>query len=70
MTTFEKLRLVWQGYNYTTSCLLDYNYFNKYYKTIEINWSKQQALYADPKAIQQINFTGSLNRGRNVNEKH
>ena len=22
--------------------------------------SKQQALYADPKAIQQINFTGNL----------
>ena len=29
---------------------------------IAIDFSKQQALDADPKAIQQINFTGSLDR--------
>ena len=29
---------------------------------IPIDLSKQQALYADPKAIQQINITGNLNR--------
>ena len=29
-----------QGDGYTTSCLLDYNYFNKYYKIIEIEISK------------------------------
>ena len=34
---------------------------------IAIDLSKQQALDADPKAIQQINFTGNLNRGENVN---
>ena len=56
-----------QGDDYTTGCLLDYNYFNNYYKTIAIDLSKQQALDADPKAIQQINFTGNLNRGQNVN---
>ena len=33
-----------QGDDYTTSCLSDYNYFNKYYITIEIDLSKQQAL--------------------------
>ena len=27
---------------------------------IAINLSKQQALYADPKAIQQINLTGNI----------
>ena len=27
---------------------------------IAIDLSKQQALYADPKAIQQINFTANL----------
>ena len=32
-----------------------------------MNFSKQQALDADPKAIQQINFTGNLNRGEDVN---
>ena len=27
---------------------------------IAIDLNKQQALYADPKAIQQVNFTGNL----------
>ena len=43
-----------------TGCLLDYNYYKKYYKMIAIDLSKQQALDADPKAIQQISFTGNL----------
>ena len=36
------------------SCLLDYNYFNNYYKMIVIDLSKRQALDADPKAVQQF----------------
>ena len=36
-----------------TICLLDYNYFNKYCKMIAIDLSKQQALDADAKGIQQ-----------------
>ena len=51
-----------QGDDYTTGCLLDYTYFKKYYKIIAIDLSKQQALGADPKAIQQINFTANLDR--------
>ena len=43
-----------------TGCQLDYNYFEKYYKMIAIDLSKQQGLNTDPKAIQQINFTGNL----------
>ena len=43
-----------------TGCLLDYNYFKKYYKMIAIDLSKQQELDSDPKAIQQTNFTGNL----------
>ena len=46
--------------DYTTGCLSDYNNFNNYYKAIAIDLSKQQAINADPKAIQQINFTGNL----------
>ena len=57
-----------QGDDYTTGCLLHYNYFNKYYKLISIDSSKQQALDADPKAMQQINFTGNLNQGEDVND--
>ena len=51
-----------QGDDYTTGCLLDYPYFKKYHKLIAIDLSKQQKLNADPKAIQQINFTGNLSR--------
>ena len=40
-----------QGDDYTTGCLLDYPYFNKYYKLIAIDISKQQTLDADSKAI-------------------
>ena len=43
-----------QGDDYTTGCLLDCNYFIKNYKMITIHLSKQQALDADPKAIQKL----------------
>ena len=55
-----------QGDDYTTDYLLDYSYFKKYYKVIAIDLSKQQALDADPKAIQQINFTENLDRDGNT----
>ena len=45
-----------QGDNYTTGCLLDYNYFNKHYKAILIDLRKQQALDADPKILLEIKF--------------
>ena len=41
-----------------------YTYFKKYYKLIAIDLIKQKKLDADPKAIQQIHFTGNLTRGR------
>ena len=60
-----------EGDDYTTGYLLDYNYFNEYYEMISIDLSKQQAFDANPKAIQQINFIGNLNRkdnqGWNIN---
>ena len=37
-----------------------YNYFKKHYKLIAMDLSKQQALDADPKPIQSINFTVNL----------
>ena len=62
LITYDNIRkvLTSQGDDYTTGCLLDYDYFNKYHKMIAIDISKQQALDADPKAIQQINFAGNL----------
>ena len=43
-----------------TGYLLDYPYLKKCYKLIATDLSKQQKLDADPKAIEQINFTGHL----------
>ena len=44
--------------DYTTGCLLDFAYFKKNYKIIAADLNKQIALDRDPKAIQQIIFTG------------
>ena len=49
-----------QGDDYATGCILDYAYIKDYYKLIPVDLCKQQALNADPKAVQQINFTANL----------
>ena len=46
------------SFYYTTGCLLDYAYFQENYRVIAVDLSKQKALDADPKAIQQIVFQG------------
>ena len=48
-----------QGDDYTTGCLLDYPYFKDSHRMIAVDLSKQQALDADPRANQQINFTAN-----------
>ena len=65
--TYENVRKIvtGQGDDYTTGCLLDYAYFKDNCKMIAIDLRKQQALDADPRAIQQINFTASLERAEN-----
>ena len=55
-----------QGDDNTTGCLLDYLYFRNTYKMIAVDLSRQQALDADPRAIQQINFTANLDRSGNT----
>ena len=42
--------------DYTTGSLLDYNYFNKHYKLVVVDLSKEKELDANPRAIQQIEF--------------
>ena len=56
LKTYDNIRKITagQGDDYTTGCLLDYNYFNRYYKIIVIDLSKEQALYADPKACNKL----------------
>ena len=68
LKTYENIRKIatGQGDDYTTGCLLDYSYFKENYKMIAIDLSKQQALDADPKAIQQINFTVNFDRAGNT----
>ena len=63
MKTSEKLL---QANGYTAGCLLDYSYFMDTYKMIAVDLSKQQVLDADPRAIEQINFTANLDRAGNT----
>ena len=69
LRAYDNISKIWtgQGDDYTTGCLLDHNYFNNFYKIVAIVLSKQQALDADPKPIQQISFTGNLAREGNAN---
>ena len=66
--TYENIRKIatGKGDDYTTGCLLDYSYFKENYKMIAVDLSKQQALDADPRAIQQINFTANLDKAGNT----
>ena len=47
-----------QGDDYRTGCLLEFAYFEKNYRLIVADLSKEKALDAYPKAVQQIIFTG------------
>ena len=49
-----------QGDDYTTGCLLEYVYFRDDFRIITGDLSKKKALDPDPKAIQQIIFTGQV----------
>ena len=66
--TYENIRKIATGKvdGYTIDCLLDYSYFKENYNLIAIDLSKQQALDADPRSIQQINFTANLDRAGNT----
>ena len=66
--TYDNIRKIvtGQGDDNATGCLLDYSYFANTYKMIAVDLSKQQALDADPRTIQQINFTANLDRAGNT----
>ena len=63
--TYENIRKIAtdQRDDYTTGFLLDYPYFKDSYKMTAVNLSKQQALDANSRANQKINFTANLDRG-------
>ena len=66
--TYENIRKIAtdQRDDYTTGCLLDYSYFADTYKMIAVDLSKQQALDADPRAVQKIHLTANLDRAGNT----
>ena len=66
--TYENTRKIATGQvdDYATGCLLDYPYFANTYKMVAVDLSKQQALDADPRAIQQINLHVNLDRAGNT----
>ena len=55
-----------KGDDYTTGCLLDYQYCKDNYQLIAVDLSKQKELDADPRAILQIEFYGMLNTDSQV----
>ena len=64
--TYENITKIATGKGDTTGYLLDYPYFKGNYQMIAIDLSRQNELDADPRAIQQINFTANLDRARNT----
>ena len=55
LMTYDNIRKIatGQGDDFIIDCLLDYLYFKNYYKMIATDLSKQHALDANPKVIQQ-----------------
>ena len=54
---YEKIMSISKNNDYTTGNLLDYEYFSKHYKLIEIGLSKQIEL-ENPDLRQHFNFIG------------
>ena len=48
--------MIGKGEDNTTGSLFDFNYFDKLYKLVVVDLSKQKELDTDPRAIQQIEF--------------
>ena len=61
-----KKLMIGKGEDDTTGSLLDYNYFQKHYKLIAVDLSKQKELDADPRAIQQIELKYMLGTNSSI----
>ena len=60
----EEIRKLTTGQeeDYTTGCLLDYEYIKNHYRSIAVDLIRQKEFGADPKAIQQVEFIGQLKK--------
>ena len=52
--------MIGKGEDYTTGSLLNFNYFDKHYKLVAVDLSKQKELDVDPRTIQQTEFKYTL----------
>ena len=61
---YEEIRKLTTGLgeDYTTGCLLDYNYIKNHFRLIAVDLSRQKELDADLKVIQQTEFVGQLKK--------
>ena len=68
MRKYDEIRKIAtaKGDDYTTGCLLDYQYLKNHYQLIAVDLSKQRELDADPGSIQQIEFYGMLKTNSQV----
>ena len=58
---YDEIRKIATGQvdDYTTGCLLDYEYFKDHYQLIAVDLSKQKELDADPKAFNKLSLMES-----------
>ena len=65
---YDELRkvILGKGDDYTTGCLLDFDYFKKHYRLVAIDLSKQKEFDVDPRAVEQIEFIRKLQQNATV----
>ena len=56
-----------QGEDYTTGCLLDYDYIKNHYRLVAVDLSRQKELGSNPKAIQKIEYVGQSKNVDGIN---
>ena len=58
--------MIGKGEDYATGSLLDFNYFDKHYKLVAVDLSKQKELDVDPRAIQEIELKYMLGKNSTI----
>ena len=66
---YEEIRTltIRQNEDYTTGCLLNYEYIKNHYRLKAVDLNRQKELYVDFKATQQIEIIGQLKNSDCVN---
>ena len=58
--------IIGKGEDYTTGSLSDFNYFDKHYKLVAVDLSKQKELDPDSRVIQEIEFKYMLGTNSSI----